>query len=589
MAKNENAKSKAEIYREERKERLAKAAKKNAKNAKSRKTAVSVAKKVIAAVLIVAIVGGIAYGIDSVFGFSNNWKTALTVGEHKISVAQFNYYYQMSYNYYAQMESTYQQQGYSLGFDTTKAPDEVLSGQKDENGVELYWSDIIKQYAIESIKSNFGFYSEAMEAGYSLTDEEAAEINDAITSLEESAKANGLSLNAYIRNYISKGLTEKGLRELIEIETIASRYEEDFRNETDEDITEDDIKAEYEENINNYNYVDIVYYQLDKTLTKEDGESDDDFNARKEQNDADLLAAAEDIAAKATDIEAFGAAALEYKTGVEEAAKAEEEADAEADTEESAEDADAEKEEEVAYPTKEMNATKFETLKATFNEDVANWAYNAESKANDVKVFSTDKYIYVVYLAAPSYEGSMVNVRHLLVKFDAADSKNVTEEEKKEANKKLNEIIASYEKDENGMITISEEDFIKLAKEHSEDTTASNGGLIEGITVGSNYVENFKNWSMDKNRKAGDCAIIETEYGYHLMYFVEVTGNDWEDSIRQTLQGEHYEEEAQKIIGENGKYQVVIKEKNVAKSVEKYCDNLRKQLNQQAMNNSYYY
>ena len=33
MAKNENAKSKAEIYREERKERLAKAAKKNAKNA----------------------------------------------------------------------------------------------------------------------------------------------------------------------------------------------------------------------------------------------------------------------------------------------------------------------------------------------------------------------------------------------------------------------------------------------------------------------------------------------------------------------------------------------------------------------------
>ena len=32
MAKNESSKSKAELYREERKERLAKAAKKNAKN-----------------------------------------------------------------------------------------------------------------------------------------------------------------------------------------------------------------------------------------------------------------------------------------------------------------------------------------------------------------------------------------------------------------------------------------------------------------------------------------------------------------------------------------------------------------------------
>lgn len=597
MAKNENAKSKAEIYREERKERLAKAAKKNATNSKSRKAALSIGKKVIAAVLIVAILGGIAYGIDSVFGFSNNWKTALTVGEHKVSVAQFNYYYQMSYNYYAQMESTYQQQGYSLGFDSTKAPDEVLSGQKDENGVELYWSDIIKEYAINSIKSNFGFYAEAIDAGYKLTDDEAKDIDEAIASLEENAKTNGKSLSSYIRDYISKGLTEKGLRELIEIETVASRYEEDFRNKSNEKITDDAIKAEYEENVNDYNYTDVVYYQISKTITKEADETDEAFNARKEQHNADILAAAEDIAAKATSLDNFGIAALEYKESVD-AAKAEEEAAAEeaAAEEETTEDAadeaadeTVEEEAEVEYPTKELNAAKYEKLKTTFSEDVAKWAFEANRQAGNVKVFSTDSSVYVVYLAATSYEGSMVNVRHLLIKFEAEDSKNVTDEEKKAANLKLNELIASY-KDESGKITITEEEFIELAKKNSEDTgSATNGGLIEGVTNDSNYVENFEAWSMDKSRQAGDCQIIETEYGYHLMYFVENTGSDWEEAIRETLQGELYEKEAEKLIGKEGKYKAVTNDKAVTKAITNYCDAVRKSLNQQALNGNYGY
>ncbi len=578
MAKNENAKSKAEIYREERKERLAKAAKKNATNAKSRKTAISITKKVIAVAIIVAILGGIAYGIDDVFGFSNNWKTALTIGEHKISVAQFDYYYRMSYNYYAQMETTYKQQGYSLGFDTTKAPDEVLSGQKDENGVELYWSDIIKEYAINSAKSNFAFYTEALNKGYKLTADETKEINEAIASLKENAQKSGMSLNAYIRGYISKGLTEKGLRELIEIETIASRYEEDYRNASNEKITEDAIKAEYDANVNDYNYTDIVYYQISKTLTKEAKETDDAFKARKEKNDAAILAAAEEIASKATDVEAFGAAALEYKNSLEEKKEAE-------DTKEETADAEAE----VEYPTKESNAAKFETLKTNFSEDAAKWAFDAARKAGEVKVFSTEKSVYVIYLVTPSYEGSMVNVRHLLIKFNAKDSKNVTEEEKKAANKKLNDLIASY-KDEAGNITITEEEFIKLAKKNSEDTgSATNGGLIEGITNGSNYVENFEVWSMDKSRKVGDCQIIETEYGYHLMYFVENTGADWKEAIRNDLQNKMYEEDAEKLIGDNGKYKAVLNDKVVAKAVKEYCDSVRVELNQQALNSQYSY
>ena len=33
-------------------------------------------------------------------------------------------------------------------------------------------------------------------------------------------------------------------------------------------------------------------------------------------------------------------------------------------------------------------------------------------------------------------------------------------------------------------------------------------------------VSAFNNWCFDENRKPGDTGIVETSYGYHVMYFV---------------------------------------------------------------------
>ena len=30
---------------------------------------------------------------------------------------------------------------------------------------------------------------------------------------------------------------------------------------------------------------------------------------------------------------------------------------------------------------------------------------------------------------------------------------------------------------------------------------------------------NFKNWAIDPERKVGDTGVIESEYGYHVMYY----------------------------------------------------------------------
>ena len=50
------------------------------------------------------------------------------------------------------------------------------------------------------------------------------------------------------------------------------------------------------------------------------------------------------------------------------------------------------------------------------------------------------------------------------------------------------------------------------------------------IHPNSSYVENFLNWSIDSTRKAGDAEVIQTEYGFHVMYYVgtdELTYRDY--------------------------------------------------------------
>ena len=61
--------------------------------------------------------------------------------------------------------------------------------------------------------------------------------------------------------------------------------------------------------------------------------------------------------------------------------------------------------------------------------------------------------------------------------------------------------------------------FASLAKLHSEDGNAADGGLYENVYPGQ-MVEEFEAWCFDESRKAGDTDIVETEFGYHIMYYV---------------------------------------------------------------------
>ena len=82
----------------------------------------------------------------------------------------------------------------------------------------------------------------------------------------------------------------------------------------------------------------------------------------------------------------------------------------------------------------------------------------------------------------------------------------------------------------------TESDFATLAATKSTDSgTASNGGLVSDMRKGQ-YVQAFEDWAFDPDRQQGDTGIIESEYGYHVMYFVETNELPyWEYIATKTL------------------------------------------------------
>ena len=126
-----------------------------------------------------------------------------------------------------------------------------------------------------------------------------------------------------------------------------------------------------------------------------------------------------------------------------------------------------------------------------------------------------------------------VDVRHVLIMPEGADSTNIRSETFEDAaweasRVKAEELLAQFEQGDK-----SEESFSELAKEHSQDGSASDGGLYTGVQEGQ-MVEAFNDWCFDDIRQPGDYGLVKTEFGYHLMFFVD-SQPVWKESAKSDL------------------------------------------------------
>lgn len=113
-----------------------------------------------------------------------------------------------------------------------------------------------------------------------------------------------------------------------------------------------------------------------------------------------------------------------------------------------------------------------------------------------------------------------VDVRHILIQPEGGKlgedgkTKVYSDEEWEACYQKAQEILETWKAGE-----ATEDSFAALAKLHSADGNASQGGLYTDVTKGY-MVESFDSWIFDAARKYADVDIVKTEFGYHIMFFV---------------------------------------------------------------------
>ena len=530
-----NNKSQAEIYREERKERLAKAASKKAKKNPTVSKAKKIIGKVIAIVLAVAIVLGALTAVLNFFGAPQKALKVKVAGNksYSFSLAEFNFFY---YSVWNQIENTAYQYEYQYsqyygegagvmvtGYDYTKSPasQEYKNDYSNFTGITLEdlqvesatWADVMKYAAISQlIQIKYGA-EKAEEAGLSLTSDQQSEIDETIKSYADSARENDYSTNRYLRQMLGNGVTEKLLREILTAQTLASSYFEKYSEDTENSITKEMIDEKYNADRNSYDIVSLRAYPFSAEYDKDADDAAKEEARKKAKADAD----------------AFLANAENEQTFIELAKK---ELQKDKDT----------KDKDPDTTTAMKNAYK-SSITSSISEEAANWAFSADTKVGDSKVFAaSDDDFFVVMLTVTAHKDTSSagnDVRHILFKFPEAqkdaDGKEIaiTDAQKQAVREEAEKVLALYKENP------TEENFIKLTKEYTDDVDSNgnpnNDGLYEGVIATSNSVEGFLDWAIDESRKTGDVEIVETTFGYHIMYYVQSQGETWEQNIRNEI------------------------------------------------------
>ena len=99
-------------------------------------------------------------------------------------------------------------------------------------------------------------------------------------------------------------------------------------------------------------------------------------------------------------------------------------------------------------------------------------------------------------------------------------------------------------------------------------------------------VNSFSAWCFDSSRKAGDTAIVKSDFGYHIMYFVG-TGKltAWQYAAKTALEDVNFECQRLEIVNSNLDFQLKsvsreLKQNiSILEALEEENKELKKQLN----------
>lgn len=434
---------------------------------------------------------------------------ALTVDGKDFTAAQVDYYYYYTLNYVSNSEySSYMGlvSGTSLKEQTMNSIAKTLLDVSDEG--EVTWDTYLKDTAKTNLTQAYLLSEMAKAEGDIDEDHINEEIDEALDSINTSAKSQGYSLSAYLKLLYGSNMTVDTFREMAMMQELASHYMEEYIDSLT--YTDDELEACYQEDKDLFDAASYEYISFKATAPSTTDAEGNTVEATDEEQAA-AKKAAEDAAADAQQRYAAGESLEDIAVAYED----------------------------IATYGKADNGTYAGT-------DLVTWAFDEARTEGETGIVNTDSSIYfALFHSRGRMDYNVVNVRHILFEADTSDLDTTSEtydadvaEREKIARTDAEKALKEWQ---DGGATA--ELFGEMAAELSADTgSASNGGLYEGINKSTSFVQEFLDWCFAEGRQVGDSGVVDSSYGSHVMYLDSFGAPYWQVLAENQLKNAEYTE-----------------------------------------------
>ena len=445
---------------------------------------------VITAVILVIALLGTGVWVAVRLGVPQRTFKAVTIGSTDVKAIDLQYYYRSILNYY--------------GIDPTTAEGQTYL--KGESGDETMptMADLVKDQAAQYMQQDVILAANAIKAGMTLDAEDLANIEASMASITSQATASKMTVDNFLISKYGTGMNLAVYRSIMERFTMAEKFA--TQQQASYTYTDDQIKAYYDANKIDFDLVDYRTFLIDAEIG--DGATDEVKTAAL----AKAKATAEEMLGKITDEESYKTQCIAYSR-VEDKEK---------------------------YKTDDASLAQRKTYASmSASTEQAKWLFDEARVAGNKTIIESAKGYYVLYfLDRYQADFKTVSIRHILIsavtKSDTA-SENATAEEVAAAKARAEKLLADFLAGDK-----TEASFGILAKANSADTGAGEGGLYEGVKPGD-MVPEFNDWCFDASRKPGDTGIVQTQFGFHIMYYVsQDTRENWQVSVEDTMRSTDY-------------------------------------------------
>lgn len=407
--------------------------------------------------------------------------SAATVDGEKYTAGEVSFYY---YNSYMGLVNNMSYMLSYIGLDTNTSLESQTVNETAAAmlGIEAgqTWHDYFLDSGLKQLSAVQTALKQAEAEGFVYPDSVQAQYDDNMASLEESAAAYGMTaeqlISANFGSMVTLDIYGEQLMRMIQYSAYADAYENALT------YSDSEIQTAYEADPDAYDAVSYEYLYLSgaaESTTDADGNTVD-------PTEEESTAAMEAAKAKAEGLLASWKAgsSLESLSG-----------------------------DGVTYQSVDSGAYSTSAL--------TEWLFADGRKAGDSTVLDSGTTVYVVVFHDRFQETyNTIDVRHILIQPESGTL--TSEDEGYEAEQaELNAAAQAkaeelYEQWKSGEAT--EDSFAALAMAESVDGSKYDGGLYTMVAEGD-MIAAFNDWCFADGRKAGDTGIVETPYGFHIMYF----------------------------------------------------------------------